>query len=71
MNVPPYLREAGFYGAKDLGRGMGYRYPHDYTNHHIQQNYTEKPVSYYNPGELGFEKKIAEWMKKLHKKDNV
>ncbi len=69
MNVPPYLREAGFYGAENLGRGIGYKYPHDFHNHYTEQKYTEKPVSYYQPGELGFEKKIADWMKKLHKKD--
>jgi putative ATPase len=26
---PPELRSDGFYGAKKLGRGVGYRYPHD------------------------------------------
>jgi putative ATPase len=65
MNVPSYLRGSNFSGAKDLGRGTGYQYPHDYENHFVGQKYTEKEVSYYQPGGLGFEKKIAEWMKKL------
>lgn len=65
MNVPPYLRSSSFSGADALGRGLGYKYPHDFNNHFVEQRYTEKPVEYYQPGELGFEKKIADWMKKL------
>jgi len=29
LTPPAELRSAGFYGAKKLGRGQGYRYPHD------------------------------------------
>ncbi len=65
MNVPPHLRSSGFSGAKDMGRGAGYRYAHDFPDHYVRQNYTEKPVSYYEPGSLGFEKKIADWLRKL------
>jgi putative ATPase len=25
---PPYLRDAHYYGARALGRGQGYEYPH-------------------------------------------
>jgi putative ATPase len=69
MNVPPYLRGSNYYGAEKLGRGIGYKYPHSFENHHVAQKYTEKPVSYYTPGELGFEKKISDWLKKLRSKD--
>lgn len=65
MNVPPYLRGSNYYGAEKLGRGIGYQYPHSFDNHYVEQKYTEKPVSYYQPGTLGFEKKIADWLKKL------
>ncbi len=67
MNVPSYLREAGFYGADKLGRGIGYKYPHDFPNHYVKQKYTEKDVSYYTPTELGFEKKIKDWLEKIRK----
>lgn len=70
MNVPSYLRGSNYYGAEQLGRGIGYKYPHSFDNHYVEQKYTEKPVSYYSPGELGFEKKISEWLKKLHGKEN-
>ncbi|MGA2143049.1 MAG: replication-associated recombination protein A, partial [Brevinematales bacterium] len=37
MNVPDYLRSSSFSGAEDLGRGIGYKYPHDFENHYIDQ----------------------------------
>lgn len=67
MNVPSYLRGSNYYGAEKLGRGIGYKYPHSFDNHYVDQKYTEKPVSYYTPGELGFEKKISDWLNKLRK----
>ncbi len=68
LPIPPYLKEAGFSGAKDLGRGIGYKYPHDYPNHFVSQDYTSEPLSYYTPGDLGFEKKILDWLSKLKNK---
>ncbi len=65
MNIPAYLKSSSFKGATDLGRGIGYKYPHDYDNHYIDQKYTEKDVSYYEPGSLGFEKKIKDWIARL------
>lgn len=65
MKVPSHLRSSSFYGAEELGRGKGYKYPHDYPMHYVKQKYTEEEVSYYIPQELGFEKKLKEWLKKL------
>lgn len=65
MPVPMHVRDAHYSGAKKLGRGIDYKYPHDYPNHYIRQTYTEKPVHYFDPGELGFEKRIKEWLEKL------
>jgi putative ATPase len=28
--VPAHLQSAGYYGARELGRGQGYDYPHDH-----------------------------------------
>jgi putative ATPase len=61
MNVPDYLRSPS--------RGKDYKYPHDYKNHYIEQKYTERDVSYYEPGSLGFERKIADWIRKLKDRD--
>jgi putative ATPase len=65
QEVPPYLRSASYSGAEELGRGIGYVYPHENPNHWAKQAYTLKPVKFYEPGNLGFEKKISDWMKTL------
>jgi len=67
--VPAYLRESHFSGAKQLGRGIGYKYPHDYPRHYVPQAYTLHPVHFYDPGELGFEHKLKTWLEQLKKQD--
>lgn len=37
--VPAHLRDAHYSGAKKLGRGIGYLYPHDYPNDWVRQQY--------------------------------
>lgn len=37
--IPSHLREASYKGAKELGHGIGYKYPHDYENHYVEQQY--------------------------------
>jgi putative ATPase len=42
--VPEHLRDTSYAGAKKLGHGQGYRYPHDYPGHVVEQEY--RPVRY-------------------------
>ena len=42
--VPEHLRDASYPGAKRLGHGEGYKYPHDYPGHVVEQEY--RPVRY-------------------------
>lgn len=37
--VPAHLRDSHYSGAKKLGRGIGYQYPHDFPNHWVAQQY--------------------------------
>ncbi|MBG9989248.1 replication-associated recombination protein A [Aerococcaceae bacterium DSM 111176] len=37
--IPDHLRDAHYSGASKLGHGVGYKYPHDYPNHHVAQQY--------------------------------
>ncbi len=63
--VPIHLRDTSYRGAKSLGHGKGYKYPHDYPGHYIEQDYAPPSVKgrrYYNPGELGQEKSIRDQM---------
>ena len=39
LPIPKYLQDAHYKGAKDLNRGIGYKYPHDYKGHYVEQQY--------------------------------
>ena len=59
--VPIHLRDTSFKGAAKLGHGVGYKYPHDYPGHVVEQEYMPPSVKgrkYYIPGELGVEASI-------------
>ena len=52
--VPDYLKDAHYSGAKKLGRGLTYQYAHDYPNHYVKQQYLPdriKDAKYYTFGE--------------------
>jgi putative ATPase len=48
MEVPAHLKDTHYPGAKKLGHGKGYRYPHDYGGY-VEQDYLQKRKKYYNP----------------------
>jgi putative ATPase len=58
--VPDHLRDSHYPGAKELGRGKGYKYAHDYEGGTVQQEYMKSPKKYYEPKEIGEEKEIKE-----------
>ena len=66
--VPPHLQDAHYKGSAKLGHGIGYQYAHDYPNHYARQQYLPdeiKDARFYEPGDLGKEKQIKEWLQKL------
>ncbi len=66
--VPAHLRDGHYQGAKKLGRSIGYQYAHDYPNHYVRQQYLPDEIlgtRFYEPGDIGKEKEIKEWMKFL------
>ena len=63
--VPVHLRNAPTRLMKELGYGAEYRYSHDYPGHFVKQDYLPETLADrapYVPGELGYEKKVAERM---------
>ena len=61
--VPLHLRNAPTGLMKQLGYGAEYRYAHDFPGHFVAQNYLPESLlgrELYQPGELGFEKKVGE-----------
>lgn len=39
LPVPNHLRDSHYPGSKELGRGIGYKYPHDYKDSKVDQQY--------------------------------
>ncbi len=68
--VPLHLRNAPTKLMKDLSYSKGYRYPHDFDNHFIDENYLPEELKgkqYYFPSTLGQEKAIRERLALLWK----
>ncbi|WP_048600426.1 AAA family ATPase [Rubeoparvulum massiliense] len=67
-NVPQHLRDASYKGAKRLGHGKGYLYPHDYPFGFVGQQYLpdEVKTSFYQPKEIGYERKLKAFLDSLH-----
>ena len=66
--VPVHLQDAHYGGHEKLGHGIGYRYAHDFPNHYVKQQYLPDEIKgerFYIPGDLGYEKKIQEYLKKI------
>lgn len=66
--VPSHLQDAHYKGSAKLGHGIDYQYAHDYPNHYARQQYLPdeiKDARFYEPGDLGKEKQIKEWLQKL------
>jgi putative ATPase len=63
LPVPLHLRNAPTRLMQDLGYGKEYKYPHDFADGFVRENYFPEELgrrSYYRPSEAGHEKVIAE-----------
>lgn len=61
MPVPPHLQDRHYSGAAALGRGLDYKYAHDYPNHYVKQQYLPDGMEgavFYEPSDNGYEKEI-------------
>lgn len=71
--VPPYLRDAHYKGAKKLGHGIGYQYAHDYPEHYVKQQYLPDEIKeerFYEPTENGYEKVIRQHLEHLRGRED-
>lgn len=69
LEVPNHLKDSHYKGADKLGYGKGYKYPHDYENSYVDQDYRPKnykAIKYYQPTENGYEKSIKEYLEKVN-----
>jgi len=70
-SVPPHLQDAHYDGHTSLGRGIGYKYAHDFPGHYVEQQYMPSEIEgsvFYEPGTLGYEKIIGDYLKQIGKK---
>jgi putative ATPase len=67
VQVPTYLRDAHYPGAKRLGHGEGYQYSHEFPGGIAPQRYGIEPGRFFQPTDHGYEAKVkarlAEWEK--------
>ncbi|MFL4999809.1 MAG: FtsX-like permease family protein, partial [Xanthobacteraceae bacterium] len=65
--VPVHLRDASYPGARKLGHGEGYVYPHDAPAGWVPQQYRPADVEarvYYHPGAQGHEAELGELLER-------
>lgn len=68
--VPAHLRDAHYSGARGLGHGRGYRYPHDDPRGVVRQQYVPDDLvgtDYYRPTEHGAERAFGERVPRLRR----
>ncbi|MDF0726813.1 replication-associated recombination protein A [Cytobacillus sp. S13-E01] len=70
-DIPDHLKDAHYKGAEKLGRGIEYKYPHNYENGWVKQQYLPdrlKNKTYFEPKHTGkFEQALAQLYEKLQK----
>ncbi len=65
LPVPLHLQNAGDRRMKHHGIGVGYKFPHDYEGHDVEQQYLPDELAdrrYYLPTDQGYERTIGERM---------
>ncbi|GAA4482362.1 replication-associated recombination protein A [Microbacterium panaciterrae] len=68
--VPVHLRDAHYPGAKRLGHGKGYRYPHDSDAGIVPQQYLPDELRgrhYYQPKALGAERDVQARLERIRR----
>ncbi|NLW06778.1 MAG: AAA family ATPase [Clostridia bacterium] len=71
--VPLHLRDGSYKGAAAFGHGKGYKYPHDYANGWVKQQYLPDNLqgkTFYHPTDFGREGKIkTAWQQRTRQFD--
>jgi len=70
--VPRHLRDTHYPGAKSLGHGEGYLYPHDFPGNYVEQEYLPRGTKsriYYEPTDHGHEAKFKQRLERLRGKN--
>src|SRR3990167_8720179 len=71
--VPVHLKDSHYRDASKYGFGKGYKYPHEFQEHHVKQDYLPDKLKgriYYEPDGQGKEAEIKERLEKICQKRN-
>lgn len=66
--VPKHLKDTHYPGAKQLGHGKDYKYPHSFPGNYIEQEYIPEGAAsgkYYEPTDHGHEAKFKQRLERL------
>lgn len=66
--IPKTLRDAHYSGSKKLSNGLDYKYPHNFKNNYITQQYLPDDIKnavYYKYGDNKFERSTEEYWRKI------
>jgi putative ATPase len=67
-DIPQHLKDSHYDGAKKLYRGKEYKYPHNYNNNFVKQQYLPESIKdaiYYTPGKNKIEDNISKYWKTI------
>ncbi len=70
--IPEHLKDSHYGGAKELGHGLQYKYPHNYKNNYVKQDYLPKNLigrKYYNPSNNKNENTIKKYWEEIKKQE--
>ncbi|NDC53935.1 MAG: replication-associated recombination protein A [Planctomycetia bacterium] len=68
LPVPRHLQDKHHAGAKRLGHGQGYEYPHDAPDAIAAQDYLGVEKRYYEPTDRGLERDLAERLAEIRRR---
>lgn len=72
-DIPDHLKDAHYKSASKLNHGVGYKYPHNYLNHFVKQQYLPDDVNetFYNNNYIGYEKNQADYQNTVQGRINI
>lgn len=68
FSIPDHLKDTHYIGAKDLGHGLAYKYPHNYNYGYVEQEYLPEEIrsqAFYLDKKVGYETKINDRLKAI------
>lgn len=71
-DIPKHLKDSHYSGAQKLGRGLDYKYPHNFDNNYVEQDYLPENLrgtKYYRPQNNKNETTIKKYWEKIKKDD--